>query len=118
MNISGAGVATAWKQFLKDTPSGHVKLVVVHDELELRLGAINTKSGAASAKGHNGLKSINEKIGSTPYMRIGIGIGRPLGREPGVVSEYVLRKMIGKERSMIEGTVAKVEGELIKLSEG
>lgn len=120
MNISGAAVAKAWATFLssqqgrESTEEG--RLVVLHDELEAPLGTIKVRSGGASAKGHNGLKSIRDKMPGMPYMRIGIGIGRPESREPGVVAEYVLRKMTREERGRIEGAVGGVLGELRRLS--
>jgi PTH1 family peptidyl-tRNA hydrolase len=119
MNISGAGVSAAWRQFVKECRGEEPRLVVVHDELELGLGQVKVKSGSASAKGHNGLKSIREALGErVDYMRIGVGIGRPESREANVVAGYVLRKMTGVERGKIEGCVGVVERELRRLSEG
>ena len=118
MNISGAGVATAWKQFVKDSmrEGEEVGLVVVHDELELKVGELKVKRGSASAKGHNGLKSINEKLRGVDYMRIAVGIGRPESRSPDAVAEFVLRKMSLGERGKILGAVGRVEEELRKLA--
>lgn len=76
------------------------------------------RDGKASPKGHNGLKSIREKMPGVPYTRIGVGIGRPESREPGVVAGYVLRKMTQGERGKIEGCVGGVVGELGRLSGG
>lgn len=118
MNVSGAGVAAAWRQFAKENKGvgEDVRLVVVHDELESKVGEVKVKRGTASAKGHNGLKSIKEKLKGTEYMRIGVGIGRPEGREPDVVAEYVLRKISAVERVKIEEAVGKVEEELRRLA--
>ena len=115
MNISGVGVAAAWRQFVKDSRGEEAKLVVVHDELELALGQVKVKSGSASPKGHNGLKSIKEALRGMEYTRIGVGIGRPESRDPDVVAGYVLRKMSGPEKAKIEGCVGKVEVELRRL---
>ena len=116
MNISGVGVATAYKQFIKELRGEEGRLVVVHDELELALGQVNVKDGSASPKGHNGLKSIKEQLRGTPWTRIGVGIGRPTSREPDVVASFVLRKMSGVEKARIEGSVGAVEMELRKLA--
>ncbi|KAG0646928.1 Peptidyl-tRNA hydrolase [Hyphodiscus hymeniophilus] len=118
MNISGVGVVAAWKQFVKDNQrdGGDVGLVVVHDELELKVGDVRVKRGAASAKGHNGLKSINEKLRGADYTRIAVGIGRPESREPNAVADYVLRKMSVGDRGKIVGCVGRVEEELRKLA--
>lgn len=118
MNVSGAGVAAAWRQFQKESRGEPTRLVVVHDELELGLGQVKVKSGTASAKGHNGLKSINGLLNGNDYTRIGVGIGRPESREPDTVAAYVLRKMSGVEKSKIEGSAGKVVEELRRMSEG
>lgn len=114
MNISGVGVAAVWRQFLRECGTQPAKLVVVHDELELPPGQVKVKQGSASAKGHNGLKSINGLV-QGEYIRIGVGIGRPVSREPNEVANYVLRKMTPVERQKIEGAVGMVERELRRL---
>ena len=123
MNASGPAVRDAWKQFLRDHAAEAEAvpgLVVLHDELEAPLGTIVVRSGAASAKGHNGLKSIQGVLGkggeAMRWTRIGVGIGRPTSREPDVVSAFVLRKMSGVERVRIEGVVGKVVEELGRLN--
>lgn len=117
MNISGAGVAAAWRQFQKEGRGEEAKLVVVHDELELAVGQVKVRRGDASPKGHNGLKSINGLL-KGEYTRIGVGIGRPESRDAGVVAGYVLRKMSVGEKAKIEGCVGSVERELRRLREG
>ncbi|KAF7879341.1 hypothetical protein EAF04_000537 [Stromatinia cepivora] len=118
MNISGAGVNSAWTTFLRESSSSssECKLVVIHDELELAPGKINVKPGSNSPKGHNGLKSIRDTLRGQRYTRIGIGIGRPESRDAGVVAGYVLRKMSAEEKRKIEGCVGKVVEELGRLS--
>jgi len=61
MNVSGAGVKRAfgeWKRG-KEAQGQEARLVVVHDELEAELGRVTVKDGAASAKGHNGLRAVS-----------------------------------------------------------
>lgn len=59
---------------------------VVHDELEIPLGALRFKKGGGHG-GHNGLRSIDEYCGKE-YVRARCGIGRPL--EKSQVAHYVL----------------------------
>lgn len=94
---------------------GNGRLVVVHDELELGMGEVKVRDGAASAKGHNGLKDIARYMKGQKYMRIAVGIGRPESREPDVVAAYVLKKMSGNERMKIEGAVGRVEAALKRM---
>lgn len=62
-------------------------LIVIHDELDIDPGTIRVKFGGGHA-GHNGLRSICDKLGTHDWFRIRIGIGRPPGRM--AVSDYVL----------------------------
>ncbi len=50
-------------------------IAVIHDDLDLSLGAVRFKFGGGNA-GHNGLKSIDSLM-SDKYLRIRIGIGTP-----------------------------------------
>ncbi|QIW98986.1 hypothetical protein AMS68_004504 [Peltaster fructicola] len=113
MNVSGAGVAAAYRAWSRDLPDGEGRLVVVHDELEKPLGSVNLKTTqGASAKGHNGLKSIKSSIGSVPFDRIGVGIGRPVSRDSDEVARYVLRKMTPNERETIGNAVDDIVSKL------
>jgi PTH1 family peptidyl-tRNA hydrolase len=127
MNISGKGVKGAHDNWARDKSAGESedkeemmgKLVIVHDELEKPLGEVtlNIRQGA-SAKGHNGLKSILMSLRETPFVRIGVGIGRPVSRERNDVADYVMRKMRPEEQVKIEGSVEKVIEKLRELERG
>ena len=82
MNLSGKSVAPC-AQFFQVPPQ---KLIVIHDELEFPFGQVRVKVGGGHA-GHNGLRSIIERLGSREFIRIRVGIGRP---KHGQVSDYVL----------------------------
>jgi PTH1 family peptidyl-tRNA hydrolase len=120
MNVSGKGVKAAHNTWAQDKAAGFEgKLVIVHDELEKPLGAVNLNvRQGASAKGHNGLKSIMSSIGNVPFVRIGIGIGRPVSRDSSDVANYVMRKMTPGERAKIEGSVEEVIAKLKELESG
>jgi PTH1 family peptidyl-tRNA hydrolase len=120
MNVSGKGVKAAHNTWSQAQPAdSEGRLVIVHDELEKPLGAVNLNvRQGASAKGHNGLKSIMSSIGNVPFVRIGIGIGRPVSRESSDVANYVMRKMTPGERAKIEGSVEEVIAKLKELESG
>ena len=106
----------AWSRNMAD---GESRLIVVYDELEKPLGTVTMRTNqGASAKGHNGLKSIMSVIGNTPFARIGIGIGRPDSRESDDVARYVLRKMTPGEKLKIEDSVDEVVKKLKQLEKG
>lgn len=50
-------------------------LIVIHDDMDLKVGDIREKVGGGSA-GHNGIKSIDANVGRE-YRRIRIGVGHP-----------------------------------------
>lgn len=70
MNESGKAVA-AWLDWLKLTVSD---LLVVVDDTALPLGQIRLRSDG-SAGGHNGLKSIESRLGTDRYARLRCGVG-------------------------------------------
>ena len=71
MNLSGEAVAEA-SRFYKLDPS---RIVVISDDISLDVGKLRVRR-KGSAGGHNGLKSINECIGSEEYTRVKVGVGK------------------------------------------
>jgi PTH1 family peptidyl-tRNA hydrolase len=84
MNLSGESVRPLCDFFKIKVE----EILVVHDELDLPFGQVHFKKGGGLA-GHNGLKSINQHMGSPEFYRMRLGIGRP---ERGSVSNWVLSK--------------------------
>lgn len=85
MNDSGRSVGAAMR-FYKLEPE---RLLVVHDEIDLELGDVRAKNGGGLA-GHNGLRSLVEHLGTSDFMRVRIGIGRPERGDPRPVADWVL----------------------------
>jgi PTH1 family peptidyl-tRNA hydrolase len=82
MNLSGRSVAEATrfhKLSLKD-------MVVIHDDLDIPFGSVKIKEGGGHA-GHNGLRSLAAELGGGGFVRIRVGISRPLY---GDAADYVL----------------------------
>src|SRR5690606_11213224 len=86
-------------------------LLVIMDELALPLNVLRLRPGGSDA-GHNGLKSIQELLGTNQYPRLRFGIGNdfPKGRQV----EYVLGRWTEKEwpvvQQKIEKSVEIIEG--------
>jgi len=72
MNNSGESVAPLAKYYDIEP----CDIIVVYDDLDLPSGKIRLKSGGGHG-GHNGLRSINQHLPNTDYIRVKIGIGRP-----------------------------------------
>src|SRR5690606_38496361 len=84
--------------FFKQKPGD---VVVVHDELDLPLGAVRLKQGGGSG-GHNGLKSVTQRLGTDAYARLRLGIGRPPADFRGDIADFVLQAVPPSEAPAVE----------------
>jgi PTH1 family peptidyl-tRNA hydrolase len=100
MNESGRSVGA----ILRYTSATAADLVVVHDELDLPLGAVRVKAGGGHG-GHNGLRSIIEHLGTPEFIRVRVGIGRPPAG--GDAADYVLTPFLPGERDAAAEAVAR-----------
>ena len=82
--------------------------LVICDDLNLYFGNIKIKS-SGTAGGHNGLKDIEEFLGTVNYPRIRIGISNN-NKIP--TSDYVLGKWSESEQSNIHNLV-KISSEIV-----
>ncbi len=83
MNLSGKAVSY-WMQREKIELAN---LLVVVDDLALPFGTIRMRAKGSDG-GHNGLKNINELLGTQAYARVRVGIGNGFPR--GGQIDYVL----------------------------
>jgi PTH1 family peptidyl-tRNA hydrolase len=72
MNLSGASVVEA-AHFFRCRPE---EILVVHDELEMPFGTFGYKFSGGLG-GHNGLRSLEQHLGTRDFWRLRFGIGRP-----------------------------------------
>ena len=99
MNLSGESVQQAmafFKVALAD-------VVVLHDELDLDLGTVRVKVGGGAA-GHNGIKSIIQHCGGPDFVRVRIGVGRPL---QGPTERWVLSDFPKDDASIVQGALGR-----------
>lgn len=94
MNLSGSSVQPA-AAFFKVPPAN---IVVLHDELDVPFNEVRLKVGGGHA-GHNGLRSMIERLGTPDFVRVRIGIGRPPAGFRGEVADYVLSNFDTMERA-------------------
>ena len=87
MNNSGVAIAAA-KSFYKITNDN---VIVLHDEISFEPGVIRIRR-KGSAGGHNGLKSIIERLPGEDFPRIKIGVGKKPTPEYDL-ADWVLGKM-------------------------
>ena len=100
MNLSGESVQPA-AAFLKLAMD---RIIVVHDELDLAWKDVRLKVGGGHA-GHNGLRSIIQRLGTPDFIRVRVGIGKPPAGFRGDVADYVLSGFDPVERAELNGVV-------------
>ena len=110
MNRSGQAVQ-AIASYYKIGPR---EILIAHDEIDLAPGVIRFKQGGGHA-GHNGVRDIIEKLGSSEFNRLRIGVGHPgnsnevinsvLGR-PSATEEALIMESIGKAVELIPQILA------------
>src|ERR671910_2303435 len=92
MNESGQSYASLVKK--QGIELDH--LIAVHDELDIPAGTIRIKQGGGTS-GHNGLRSLDQALRSSDYLRIRVGVGRPPGRQD--PSDFVLRPVGSRDEA-------------------
>jgi peptidyl-tRNA hydrolase, PTH1 family len=100
MNLSGHAVAEL-ARFYQIDPAA---ILVVVDEVQLPLGRLRARR-SGSAGGHNGLKSIIERLGTDAFARMRIGVGRGDPRRD--LADHVLARFDRDEEPEIENAIAR-----------
>ena len=99
MNLSGESVAPVVR-YHNATPAD---LLVVSDDIDLPVGRIRIRAGG-SAGGHNGLKSVIERVGTQEFARLRIGVGRDAHDRSQVIG-HVLGKFDPATRAVMDKVV-------------
>ena len=95
MNLSGA-VLKPWLR--RPFWAAATDLLVISDEVQLSVGTYRFRA-RGSAGGHNGLKSIEQALGSQEYARLRIGVGpSDPQRRVGDLADFVLGEF-GKQEA-------------------
>lgn len=100
MNLSGQSVGKAARFYRIPVQN----VIVAHDEIEIAPGTVRLKRGGGHA-GHNGLRSIDQHLGSKDYIRVRLGVGRPF--EQGDVSNWVLGKFGKADAAALENLIRR-----------
>jgi PTH1 family peptidyl-tRNA hydrolase len=94
MNLSGRAVRQVM-DFYQVEPA---QLLVVCDDVSLPLGKLRARAKGTHG-GHNGLRDIQNHLGTVEYARLRIGVG---GTERGEMSDHVLGRFKPSEKPVIE----------------
>lgn len=77
-------------------------IIVIQDDMDLELGQIKAKYSTGDG-GHRGIRSINQQLGFTSYLRIKVGIGKPKTKEE--VVDFVLTTFKNEEKEIYENAI-------------
>jgi peptidyl-tRNA hydrolase, PTH1 family len=93
MNLSGDSAAELMRFYQIEAG----ELLAIHDELEMAFGSFGLKQGGGLG-GHNGLRSLEARLGTRDFARMRFGIGRP---DHDDVAGYVLSDFSSAEREAL-----------------
>jgi PTH1 family peptidyl-tRNA hydrolase len=100
MNLSGKAV----KYWMEKEKIDVKNVLVILDDIALPLNKLRLRPGGSDA-GHNGLKSIQEALGTNQYPRLRFGIGNNFPK--GMQSDFVLGKWNKEEEPLVKLKIAK-----------
>ena len=98
MNLSGESVAPV----VKYHNATAADLLVVQDDIDLPVGRLRIRTGG-SCGGHNGIRSIIERLGTTAFARLKLGVGKDRANVVG----HVLGKFDPASRKVMDRVVAE-----------
>lgn len=109
MNESGRAV----KKIVSFYKSDIHDLVLIHDDLDLKLGEYKIQRGIGP-KAHNGVTSVEGELSEREFLRVRMGIDGRDGRGyMGSGADYVLSKFDKDEREILEDVIDEVADELL-----
>lgn len=108
MNLSGNCV----KEIVDFYKIDKDNILVIYDDMDIEPGQIKIRK-KGSAGGHNGMKSIIQKLGTEEFARIRIGIGRP--KHNGDEINYVIGAIPEEEILLLEEGCEKAKEAAIEI---
>ncbi|MGL4419158.1 MAG: aminoacyl-tRNA hydrolase [Gemmataceae bacterium] len=105
MNLSGRAV----RQILDFYKLTADQLLILSDDIHLPVGKLRMRA-SGSHGGQNGLRNIQEQLGTDAYTRLRIGVGEP---NPGQAVDYVLGRFRPGERPQVDDSIAKAAAAVV-----
>lgn len=100
MNLSGKAV----RHWMQDLKIERENILIITDDIALPFAKLRMK-GKGSAGGHNGLKNIEELLGSQDYARLRFGVGGDFAK--GQQVKYVLAEFSEPEKAELPDILDK-----------
>ncbi len=94
MNLSGQSVAKIVNFYKLDTASD---ILIISDDIDMEFGKVRLRA-KGSHGGQNGIRNIIDRLGTSEFHRLKIGIGRHAHMS---VSDWVLSKFTSTEFSTL-----------------
>ncbi len=111
MNESGKAV----KKLVTGFKLQALRLVVVHDDIDLPLGNLKMVKNRGSA-GHKGVESIIRSVGNKELVRLRIGV-QPTAGKPKNPENFVIKNFTKEEMEIMEKVIKKTAGAINYLIE-
>jgi PTH1 family peptidyl-tRNA hydrolase len=105
INLSGEVIADFINYFKIDIKD----VLIINDDLDLKLGRYKLKSQGSSA-GHNGLKNIEQCLGTNEYKRLKVGVSSSNTID---AKDYVLGRFSKEEKEIMEKLIVKLKDIII-----
>ena len=99
MNLSGRSVSRAASYFGLEKE----QILLIHDDLDLDFGIIRVKEGGGTG-GHNGIASCKTELGGGDFLRVRVGIGRPVH---GNATKFVLESFSTDEAIVLDQIIMR-----------
>ncbi|MBJ7596063.1 MAG: aminoacyl-tRNA hydrolase [Candidatus Dormibacteraeota bacterium] len=87
-------------------------LIVVHDDVDLPLGRLRLKRGGGAA-GNKGVLSIVDSLRTPDFLRVRIGVSRPVERDQMI--DYVLDRFTPEERDRLAAVLPRTAAAVMAL---
>jgi PTH1 family peptidyl-tRNA hydrolase len=110
MNTSGPAV----ERLLRRLDLAPADLILVYDDIDLPLGKVRVRM-KGSHGGHQGVRSIIERLGTDRLRRVKIGVGRPDTKA--LVVDHVLAPFLRDELPEVERACEEAAARVLKLVE-
>ncbi|MFV0467117.1 MAG: aminoacyl-tRNA hydrolase [Lachnospiraceae bacterium] len=112
MNLSGDSLVQILNYYKIDAET---EMIVLFDDISLAPGNIRIRK-KGSAGGHNGIKSIISRIGTSVFLRVKIGVGdKPKNYD---LADYVLGRFSKEERVLVEDSIIDTENAVALMTKG
>lgn len=108
MNLSGESIVK-FKNFYK-IPDENI--IVIYDDIDLEPGTIRIRKKGGPGT-HNGMKSVVNRLQTENFIRIRVGIGKPIYKDD--LINYVIGQISAEEKQLLEEGTNKAKDAVLSI---